>query len=69
MLSQRSLNLELRPLDPNLERNIRRAHRAHVEMGDNQRNANVEEHEEYQDERAGNGEQRRAYDMDFTTSL
>jgi hypothetical protein len=69
MLGQRSLNLELRPLDPNLERNIRRAHRAHVEMGDNQRNANVEEHEEYQDERAGNGEQRRAYDMDFTTSL
>jgi hypothetical protein len=38
-------------------------------MGDNQRNANVEEHEEYQDERDGNREQRRAYDVDFTTSL
>jgi hypothetical protein len=69
MLGWRSLNLELTPLDPNLERNIRRKCRAHVEMGDHQRNANVEEREEYQDARAGNGEQRRAYDMDFTTSL
>jgi hypothetical protein len=69
MHGRRSLNLELTPLDPDLERNIRRAHRVHVEMGDNQRNAYVEEHEEYQDARAGNGEQRRAYDMDFTTSL
>jgi hypothetical protein len=65
----RSLNIELTPLDPDLERNIRRARRAHVEMGDNQRNAHVEEHEEYQDARAGNGEQRRAYDVDFTMSL
>jgi hypothetical protein len=40
-----------------------------VEMGDNQRNENMEEHEEYQDARAGNGEQRRAYELDFTTSL
>jgi hypothetical protein len=40
-----------------------------VEMGDNQRNANDQEKEEYQDDRAGNGEQRRAYDVDFTTSL
>jgi hypothetical protein len=55
MHSRQSLNLELTPLDPDLERNIRRVRRAHVEMGDNQRNANVEEHEEYQDARAGNG--------------
>jgi hypothetical protein len=38
-------------------------------MGENQRNANDQEHEEYQDARARNGEQRRAYDVDFTTSL
>jgi hypothetical protein len=69
MHCRRSLNLELTLLDPDVERNIRRARRAHVEMGDNQRNANDLEHEEYQDARAGNGEQRRAYDMDFTTSL
>jgi hypothetical protein len=69
MLGRRSLNLELTPLVPDLERNIRRAHRAHVEMGDNQRNPNAEEHEEFQDARAGNNEQRRAYDVDFTTSL
>jgi hypothetical protein len=69
MHGRRSLNLELTPLDLDLERNIRRARRAHVEMGDNQRNAHVEEHEEYQDARAGNGGQRRAYDMDFTMSL
>jgi hypothetical protein len=67
MLGRRSLNLELTPLDPDLERNIRRACRAQVEMGDNQRNANDKENEEYQDARAGNGEQRRAYDVDFTT--
>jgi hypothetical protein len=29
----------------------------------------VEEHEAYQDAKAGNGEQRRAYDVDFTMSL
>jgi hypothetical protein len=69
MLGRRSLNLELTPLDPDLERNIRRAHRAHVEMGDIPRNANQKEQEEYQDARAGNREQRRAYDVDFTTSL
>jgi hypothetical protein len=69
MHGQRSLNLELTPLDPDLERNIRKAHRAYVEMGDNQRNANVEEHEDYQDARAGNMEHRRAYDVDFTMSL
>jgi hypothetical protein len=65
----RSLNLELIPLDPDLERNLRRSLRAHAEMGDHQRNARMEEHEEYQDDRAGNGEQRRAYDVDFITSL
>jgi hypothetical protein len=40
-----------------------------VKMGDNQRNENMEEHEEYQDARARNGEQRRAYELDFTTLL
>jgi hypothetical protein len=75
------LNLELTPLDLDLERNIRRARRAHGEMGDNPRNPRVEEHEDdqrnprmkeqedYQDAREGNGEQRRAYDVDFTMSL
>jgi hypothetical protein len=81
MRGQRSLNLELTPLDLDLERNIRRVCRAQVEMGDNQRNPRVEEHqddqrnprreehEDYQDARDGNGENRRAYDMDFMTSL
>jgi hypothetical protein len=69
MLGRRSVNLELTSLDPELERTIRRARRAQVEMGDNQRNPRVEEHEEHQDAREGNGEQRRAYDVDFTTSL
>jgi hypothetical protein len=74
----RSLNLELIPLDPDLERNIRRARRA--QMGDNQREPRVEPHEEdrrdeqeeneeFQDARAGNGEHRRMYELDFTTSL
>jgi hypothetical protein len=69
MHGRRSLNLELTPLDPNLERNLTRVHRAHVEMEDNPRNANPEEHKGYQDARAGNVEQIQAYDMDFTTSL
>jgi hypothetical protein len=69
MLGRRSINLELTSLDPDLERTIRRARRAQVEMGDNQRNLRVEEHEEHQDARERNGEQRRAYDVDFTTSL
>jgi hypothetical protein len=46
MHGQRSLNLELTPLDPDLERNIRRARRAQAEMGDNQRNPRVEQHDE-----------------------
>jgi hypothetical protein len=69
MHGQRSLNLELTPLDPDLERNLRKAHRAHAEMEENQRNANPKEHKEYQDARVGNMEQRRTYDVDFTTSL
>jgi hypothetical protein len=58
MRGWRSLNLELTPLDPNLERNLRRALRAHVEIEDIPRNANPEEDEEYQDARAGHVEQR-----------
>jgi hypothetical protein len=80
MHGRRSLNLELTPLDSDLERNIRRACRAQAEMGDNQRNPRVEQHEEnqrneqeenkeFQDARAGNGEHRRMYELDFTTSL
>jgi TolA-binding protein len=80
MHGRRSLNLELTPLDPNLERNLRRSRRTRAEMGDNQRNPRVEQHdenrrneqkenEEFQDARAGNGEHRRAYELDFTTSL
>jgi hypothetical protein len=81
MHGRRSLNLELTPLDLDLERNIRRARRAHGEMGDNQRNPRVEEHqdyqrnprreehEDYQDARDENGENKRAYDVFFTTSL
>jgi hypothetical protein len=49
-------------------------------MGDNQRNPRVEEHdenrreeqednEEFQDARAGNGEYRRMYELDFMTAL
>ena len=36
---------------------------------DNQRNANMEEQEDYQDARARHMEERREYDVDFTTSL
>jgi hypothetical protein len=64
-----SLNVELIPLDPDLERNFRRARRTSIEMGDNVRNGHGEEHEEYQDARVGHVEQIRAYDVDFTTSL
>jgi hypothetical protein len=38
-------------------------------MEANPRNANEEEQKDYQDARVGNGEQSRAYDVDFTTSL
>jgi hypothetical protein len=82
MHGRRSLNLELTSLDPDLERNIRRARQAQAEMGDNQRDPRVEQHdenqrneqednenEEFQDARAGNREHRRMYELDFTTSL
>jgi hypothetical protein len=69
MHGRQSLNLELTPLNPDLERNLRRSCRTSFEMEDNPRNANPEEREEYQDARAGNVEQIRAYDVDFTTSL
>ena len=74
MLGQRSQNLEFIPLNPDLERNLRRTRRAPteretVEMGDNLRNAHEEEHMEYQDARAGNEKQARAWNVDFTTSL
>jgi hypothetical protein len=80
MHGRRSLNLELTPLDPDLERNIRKARRAQAEMGDNQREPRVEPHEEdrrneeeeneeFQNARAGNGEHRRMYELDFTTAL
>ena len=65
MRGRRSLNLELIPLDPDLERNLRRSRRTSFEM-DNPRNANPEEHEEYRDVRVGHMEQRRAYDMDHS---
>jgi hypothetical protein len=69
MHGQRSQNLALIPLDPDLERNLRRSRRTPVEMGDSQRNANQEEHVEYHDARLANEEQVRVWDLDFTTSL
>jgi hypothetical protein len=60
MLGRRSLNLELTPLDSDLERNLRRSLRTDIEMEEHLRNANEEEQEDYQDAKAGNGEQRRA---------
>jgi hypothetical protein len=75
MLCRRSQNLDLIPLYPDLER-TRRApiEREMVEMGDVFRNANqlenIEQLEfENRDARAGNDEQLRAWNMDFTTSL
>jgi hypothetical protein len=69
MLGRRSRNLALIPLDPDLERNLSRTQRAHVEMADNERNARQEENVEYHDVRPRNEEQIRAWDVDFTTSL
>jgi hypothetical protein len=79
MLGRRSQNLDLIHLDPDLERTLRRTHRALVEretieMGDDFRNANQPENMEQpefenQDARAGNEEQLRAWNMDFTISL
>jgi hypothetical protein len=78
MLGWRSQNLDLIPLDPDLERNLRRTRRAPVEsetieMGDVFRNENEPEIEQPRDEnhdvRAENDEQIRAWNVDFTTSL
>ena len=69
MHGRRSLNVELISLDPYLERNLRRTHRAPIEMVDNERNVRQEENVEYHDARLGNEEQIRAWDVDFTTSL
>ena len=63
------LELRVKTLDSDLERNLRRSLRPFAEMGDNQRNANMEEQEDYLDARAGHMEQRGKYDVDFTTSL
>jgi hypothetical protein len=59
MHGRRSLNLELTPLDLDLERNIRRACRAQTEMGDNQRNPRKEQHEEHQRKEQHEEHQRR----------
>ena len=79
MLGQRSQNLELIPLDPDLGRNFRKIHKAPaeretVEMGENLRNANQLENMEQprfvnEDARAENFEQARAWNVDYTTSL
>jgi hypothetical protein len=65
MLGRRSLNLELTPLDPDIDRTLRRTRRAPVvseirgEMGDQRENIpeNAEQPTfENEDVRAGNGE-------------
>ena len=77
MHGRRSLNLELIPLNLDIDRTLRRTRRAIVvseirgEMGD-QRDKIPENMEqpifENKDVRAGNGEQARAWHVDFTTS-
>ena len=79
MRGRRSQNLDLIPLDLDLERIFRRTCRARVEreiveMGDNLRNANQLENIEQpkfenQVVRAKNDEQVRAWNVDFTASL
>jgi hypothetical protein len=78
MHGQRSLNLELIPLDPDIDKTFRRTQRATVvseirgEMGDRQENIpkNVEQPIfENENVRAENGEQARAWHVDFTTLL
>ena len=78
MHGQRSLNLKLIPLDPDIDRTLRRTQRATVvreirgEMGDQRENIleNVEKPIfENEDVRAGNGEQARAWHVDFTTGF
>jgi hypothetical protein len=67
MLGQRSLNLELIPLDPDLEKTLRRNMREQIEMGDNvARNTNQPENVE---QPRGENEQARAWNMDYTRSL
>jgi hypothetical protein len=64
MLGRRSQNLALIPIDPDLERNLRKSQRAHVEMANNMRNAHQEENVEYHDARPRNEKQIRAWDVD-----
>jgi hypothetical protein len=75
---RRSLNLELIPLDPEIDRSLRKIRKALVEseirskMGDQRDNIpeNVEQPRfENEDERVENVEQVRAWHEDFTTSL
>ena len=78
MHGRRSLNLELIPLDPDIDRTLRRTQSTTIvseirgEMGDQWENIpkNVEQPIfENETARAKNGEQARAWHMDFTTSL
>ena len=78
MHGRRSQNLELIPIDPDLDRTLRRIRIAPAvseirgEMGDQRENIpeNVEQPIfENENARAKNGEQARAWNMDFTTSL
>jgi hypothetical protein len=78
MHGQRSLNLELIPLDPEINRTLRRTRKAPVvseirgEMGDQRDNIleNMEQPRfENKDVRAENVEQVKAWHVDFTTSL
>jgi hypothetical protein len=75
MHGRRSHNLDLIPLNPDLERTLGRTCKAPVEretieMGDNLRNANQQENVEQsrfenQEMKAQNDEQVRAWNMDF----
>jgi hypothetical protein len=78
MFGRRSLNLQLIPLDLDIDRTLRRTQRATIvseirkEMGDRQENIpeNVEQPIfENENAREENGEQARAWHVDFTTSL
>ena len=79
MLGRGSLNLDLMPLDLDIDRTLRRYRRAPVkremiEMGENLRNENQPENVEkprFENEnaRAKNFEKARAWNVDFTTSL
>jgi hypothetical protein len=78
MLGRRFLNLELIPLDPDIDKTLRRTRRALVEseirgeMGDQRENipVNVEQPRfENENARVENVEQVRAWHVDFTTSL